>query len=82
MSLSRDVPLKPDQSALLFIDVQNFCVHREGGEFKGLNDDEINAKYGWYFETLEPDGHSQYAKDCRPPAATPASRSCTRRSKA
>jgi ureidoacrylate peracid hydrolase len=52
MSLSRDVPLKPDQSALLFIDVQNFCVHKEGGEFKGLNDDEINAKYGWYFETL------------------------------
>ena len=51
--LTRNVPLKPTQSALLFIDVQNFCVRREGGEFKDLNDGVIAQKYGWYFETLE-----------------------------
>jgi ureidoacrylate peracid hydrolase len=53
MSLTRDVPLKPEQSALLFIDVQNFCAHRKGGEFAGLADDAFEATYGWHFRTLE-----------------------------
>ncbi|MEM6986769.1 MAG: cysteine hydrolase, partial [Pseudomonadota bacterium] len=33
MSLTRERPLITDQSALLFIDVQNFSAHRDGGEF-------------------------------------------------
>jgi ureidoacrylate peracid hydrolase len=53
MTLTRDVPLTPAQSALLFIDVQNFCAHREGGEYAGLAADELEATHGWYFRALE-----------------------------
>jgi ureidoacrylate peracid hydrolase len=53
MTLTRDVPLQPAQSALLFIDVQNFSAHRRGAEFEGLGKDEFDARYGWYFEELE-----------------------------
>jgi len=55
-SLSRDVPLVPEQSALLFIDVQNFGAHREGGEYAGLPAETFAAKYGWFFEQLEATG--------------------------
>lgn len=50
--LSRDIPLKPAESALLYIDVQNFTVRREGGEFSGLSEAEIDARYGYYFDRL------------------------------
>jgi len=53
MTLSREVPLDPAQSALLFIDVQNFSAEREGAEFKGLPGEEFDAKYGWYFNELD-----------------------------
>ena len=49
---SREVPLEIGSSALLFIDVQNFSVRRDGGEFKALADEEIAEKYGHYFERL------------------------------
>ena len=52
MTLTRDVPLIPSQSALLFIDVQNFSAHRQGGEFKDLSP-EAFAPYAWYFDQLE-----------------------------
>ncbi|MCB2129543.1 MAG: cysteine hydrolase [Rhodobacteraceae bacterium] len=52
-TLTRQVPLHPEQSALLFIDVQNFSAHRKGAEFDGLPQDEFDAKYGWYFSELE-----------------------------
>ncbi|MDA4844415.1 isochorismatase family cysteine hydrolase [Hoeflea poritis] len=52
VSLSRDVPLEARQSALLFIDVQNFCVRREGGEFKDVADSDLSGKYGYYFDRL------------------------------
>lgn len=52
VSLSRDVPLDAEQSALLFIDVQNFCVRREGGAFKDVSESDISGKYGYYFERL------------------------------
>ncbi len=52
-NLSRDIPLQIDQSALLFIDVQNFSAHRNGAEFKDLASAEFDAKYRWYFEELE-----------------------------
>jgi ureidoacrylate peracid hydrolase len=51
--LSREVPLVPAQSALLFIDVQNFGAHRQGGEFAGLSAAEIDETYGYYFAQLE-----------------------------
>ncbi|ATU95372.1 isochorismatase family cysteine hydrolase [Phyllobacterium zundukense] len=53
MNLTRDLPLVPEQSALLFIDVQNFGAHREGAEFVGLSEAEFEAKYSWYFNELD-----------------------------
>jgi ureidoacrylate peracid hydrolase len=50
---TREVPLEPGSSALLFIDVQNFSVRREGGEFKGVPDGELAARYGYYFDRLK-----------------------------
>ena len=52
MSLTRDVPLIADQSALLFIDVQNFAAHRNGAEFAGLSETEFDDRYGWFFGQL------------------------------
>ena len=53
MSLTRDFPLDPPASALLFVDVQNFAAHRKGGEFKYLAEAEFEARYGWFFRELE-----------------------------
>tara|TARA_R110002072_G_scaffold3397_8_gene24906 strand:- start:1959 stop:2603 length:645 start_codon:yes stop_codon:yes gene_type:complete len=53
MTLTRDVPLILDQSALLFIDVQNFAAHRNGAEFNDLSDATFDAEYGWFFEQLK-----------------------------
>ena len=52
MTLSRDVPLIPKNSALLFVDVQNFSANRQGAECKDLPDAEFTEKYGWYFDML------------------------------
>ncbi|SDU13849.1 isochorismatase family cysteine hydrolase [Stappia sp. ES.058] len=53
MQLSRNLPLDPASSALLFIDVQNFCARRDGGEFKDLPQEEFNDSCGWFFEKFE-----------------------------
>ena len=53
MTLSRDVPLIPDRSALLFVDVQNFAAHRQGGEFKNLSEAEFERKYSRFFSELD-----------------------------
>lgn len=53
MTLTRNVPLIADQSALLFIDVQNFSAHRNGAEFDGLDDEQFAQKHGGLFEQLE-----------------------------
>ena len=52
MMRTREVPLAPSQSALLFIDVQNFSAHRKGAEFIDLSEAEFAQKYGWYFDQL------------------------------
>lgn len=49
---TRQIPLERARSALLFIDVQNFSVRRDGGEFKDVSDDEIAGTYGYYFDRL------------------------------
>lgn len=51
--LSRDIPVVPSEAALLFIDVQNFGAHREGGEYKDTPPETFEAKYGWFFEQFE-----------------------------
>lgn len=50
---TRELPLNAKESALLFIDVQNFCVRRDGGEFKDVSDADIAGKYGYYFDRLQ-----------------------------
>ena len=50
---TRQIPLNPSESALLFIDVQNFCVRRDGGEFKDVSQSDIANKYGYYFDRLK-----------------------------
>jgi ureidoacrylate peracid hydrolase len=52
-TLSRDVPIVPAQTALLFIDVQNFAAKRNGSEFKEMTPEELEKKCGWYFQQLE-----------------------------
>jgi ureidoacrylate peracid hydrolase len=51
--LSREVPLRPEQSGLLIIDVQNFCAHPDGAEFRHLSRAEREAKEGYYFGQIE-----------------------------
>lgn len=53
MNLTRDLPLVPSDSAILFIDVQNFAAHRDGAEFHGLSDAQFEEKYGWFFEQMK-----------------------------
>jgi ureidoacrylate peracid hydrolase len=50
---SREVPVEPERTALLFIDVQNFCATRQGAEWKGLPPAELEERLGFYFEQLE-----------------------------
>ncbi len=53
MILTREVPLAAEQSALLFIDVQNFSAHRDGAEFKGLDKADFEAGFGVFFDHLK-----------------------------
>jgi ureidoacrylate peracid hydrolase len=50
---TRDVPVEIVHTALLFIDVQNFCAVRNGGEFKDLSPQEFEATHGYFFDELE-----------------------------
>ncbi len=50
---TREIPLIAAQSALLFIDVQNFCARRDGGEFKDLTPEAFSRQYGWFFDRFE-----------------------------
>lgn len=52
MTKTREVPLDPEASALLTIDVQNFSCKREGGEFSHLSDAEFDRDFGWYMERI------------------------------
>ena len=51
--LSRAVPVIPGHTALLFIDVQNYCAVREGGEFKDMTKAEFQERLGWFFDQME-----------------------------
>jgi ureidoacrylate peracid hydrolase len=52
-TLSREIPIEPKQTALLFIDVQNFAAKRDGAEFKDLAPEAFEKDYGWYFRLME-----------------------------
>ncbi len=53
--LSREIPVVPRQSALLFIDVQNYNARPDGGEYRaeGLTPAEAKAKYDYFFKHLK-----------------------------
>jgi len=50
--MSREVPVEPSQTALLFVDVQNYNCRWEGGEYAQLGDSEKQQRYGYFFRTL------------------------------
>ena len=49
--LSRDVPVEPGATALLFVDVQNYSMPG-GGEYAHLPRDEIERRYGYFFREM------------------------------
>ena len=52
-TLSRNVPVVPKQTALLFVDVQNFCANRKGTEYGKLPAPEFEERVGFYFREME-----------------------------
>jgi ureidoacrylate peracid hydrolase len=53
--LSRETPIIPRQSALLFIDVQNYTARPDGGRYKnkGLQSAQVEQKYDYFFNHLK-----------------------------
>ncbi len=53
--LSREIPVEPRKSALLFIDVQNYNARSDGSEYRdeGLTPAEAETKYDYFFESLK-----------------------------
>lgn len=51
--LSRDVPVIAAQSAMLFVDVQNYNCREEGGEYGELSAAQRRKRYGYFFRTLQ-----------------------------
>jgi ureidoacrylate peracid hydrolase len=52
--LSREIPVFPEKTALLFIDVQNYNARPDGGAYRaqGLTPAQAEAKYDYFFENL------------------------------
>ncbi|MCW3477059.1 isochorismatase family cysteine hydrolase [Limobrevibacterium gyesilva] len=50
---TRDLPVEPAHTTLLFIDVQNYCAVRNGGEFKDMTPEQFRHKLGWFFAEME-----------------------------
>lgn len=49
---SRDIPVQPDRAALLFIDVQNFCLHPEGSEIATADEAKRRDVYLPFIKTF------------------------------
>jgi ureidoacrylate peracid hydrolase len=49
--LSREVPLRPGRTVLLIIDVQNYGCSINGGEYKGIDQEEFK-QYDYFFRRL------------------------------
>jgi ureidoacrylate peracid hydrolase len=54
-TLSREISIIPRQSALLFVDVQNYNARSDGGAYKdnGLQPEEVEKKYDYFFKHLK-----------------------------
>ncbi|MEZ5769761.1 MAG: hypothetical protein R3D80_20505 [Paracoccaceae bacterium] len=84
MTLTRNVPLDPTQSALLFVDVQNFAAHREGATFAvDLSKEDFRRQIWLVLRRARGPRHSQHAGHPRRRAgrgwrcSTPRSRALT-----
>lgn len=42
---SREIPIEPARAALLFVDVQNYCLHPEGGEVQEADAEERESRH-------------------------------------
>src|SRR5271170_5349484 len=51
--LSREIPIEPEHTALLLVDVQNFNCTEDGGEYAHLDAAEKERRYGYFFQTLK-----------------------------
>jgi ureidoacrylate peracid hydrolase len=54
--LSRNVPVEPGQTTLLFVDVQKYNCTRDGGEYAGLSTDERESRFGYFFRAFQESG--------------------------
>ncbi|KNG94623.1 isochorismatase family cysteine hydrolase [Pseudaestuariivita atlantica] len=52
-ALTRNRALVPAEAALLFVDVQNFAAHPDGGEFKDMPPDVFSDTYELFFDELK-----------------------------
>ena len=50
---SREIEIDPKHTTLLFVDVQKYNCTWEGGEYAHLSAAEREARYGYFFRTLE-----------------------------
>ncbi len=53
MTLSRDVEIDLPHAALLFIDVQNYNVGPDGGEYAQIDPVELEDRFGFFFRTMQ-----------------------------
>jgi len=53
MPLSRDLPLRTDESVFLIIDVQNYCAHPDGEEVRSIPEAQ-RAERDFFFAALKP----------------------------
>lgn len=54
-TLSREIPVIPSRTALLFIDVQNYNARPDGGEYRqmGMTPDEARSRHTYFFDRLD-----------------------------
>ena len=51
-AFSREVEIDRRHAALLIVDVQNYTARRDGGEYRGLIEPEIEERFGYFFRTF------------------------------
>jgi nicotinamidase-related amidase len=60
--MTRDVAIVPAEAVLLFIDMQNYAAHPDGGEFTTMSPAErsthIHAADSWHCEGKAGTGHT------------------------
>ena len=54
--LSRDIPIEPKHTALLFVDVQKYNCTWNGTEYAALSEAEKEQQLGYFFRTMQASG--------------------------